>query len=536
MSSIYRCDNGFTQLSSRRDFGASETKLFRCQPSADFGANASIANIGASETKLYQFKCFVKIEDGKLYIPNFDRIRDTLLDRLRERSEPKLHMLQELIEYDEYDINPEAYELIEPFNPEIKSSTLASVENSKNEDDNEDDSISKKVKDELEIVIKNETSKENLMNTLSKRSLGSPQKENSLTAKNKASKLAESSSTYSKSSNDEIVAESSLIAIEEPSEQTGFGKPSKTEACFNHIDSRLQNEDHSSRRDIDKLFMTATSEHEPQAAKTNIYEEKASHTLGDEGEQLVFKQLQRLFPTFETRLVSSIAHVADIHLIDENRCFVFEIKNKSSVSNDDLVKFDSDLATLRSKNDMQYIGVFISLRSPIVKFGKCFIANDRCYLAQEYANDECLKLVIDMYRNIICKTRSYELVETKKFEIPANVYTLISRLRAEYSTLNSNRDYYTQQLEFNRKSSGLMNELLARVDVQLHFIDFINKEFAELPTVDVPVNEDEERLKEYLKTNRKPLKRELLIQFPSLTCIRNMSMKEIKERYMSKLE
>ena len=482
MSLIFRCDCSQLQ-SSRRDFGA----------------NASIANIGASETKLYQFKCFVKIEDGKLYIPNFDRIRDTLLDRLRERSEPKLHMLQELIEYDEYDINPEAYELSEPFNPEIKSSTLASVENSKNEDDNEDDSISKKVKDELEIVIKNETSKENLMKY---------QKENSLTAKNEASKLAESSSTYSKSSNDEIVAECSLIAVEE----------------------------YSSRRDIDKLFMTATSEHEPQAAKTNIYEEKASHTLGDEGEQLVFKQLQRLFPTFETRLVSSIAHVADIHLIDENRCFVFEIKNKSSVSNDDLVKFDSDLATLRSKNDMQYIGVFISLRSPIVKFGKCFIANDRCYLAQEYANDECLKLVIDMYRNIICKTRNYEPVETKKFEIPANVYTLISRLRAEYSTLNSNRDYYTQQLEFNRKSSGLMNELLARVDVQLHFIDFINKEFAELPTVDVPINEDEERLKEYLKTNRKPLKRELLIQFPSLTCIRNMSMKEIKERYTSKLE
>ena len=490
MSSICRCDSG-----------ASETKLFRCQPSADFGANGE---------KLYQFKCFVKIEDGKLYIPNFDRIRDTLLDRLRERSEPKLHTLQELIEYDEYDINPAAYELCEPFNPEIKSSTLASIENSKNEDDDENGSISKKVNefidrinDELEIVIKNETSKENLMKY---------QKENSLTTKNEASKLAESSLTYSKSSNDEIVAESSLIAIEEPS---------KTEACFNHID---------------KQFMTATSEHEPQAAETNIYEEKASHALGDEGEQLVFKQLQRLFPTFETRLVSSIAHVADIHLIDENRCFVFEIKNKSSVSNDDLVKFDSDLATLRSKNDMQYIGVFISLRSPIVKFGKCFIANDRCYLAQEYANDECLKLVIDMYRNIICKTRSYEPVETKKFEIPANVYTLISRLRAEYSTLNSNRDYYTQQLEFNRKSSGLMNELLARVDVQLHFIDFINKEFAELPTVDVPVNEDEERLKEYLKTNRKPLKRELLIQFPSLTCIRNMSMKEIKERYMSKLE
>jgi len=517
------------------------SSIYRGQPSADFGANG--------EKLYYRFKCFVKIEDGKLYIPNFNRIRDTFLDRLRERSEPKLHMLQELIEYDEYDINPEAYELSEPFNPEIKSSTLASVENSKNEDD-ENSSISKKVKDELEIVIKNEASKENLM-----------KEPHSSTAKNEASKLAESSSTYSKSSNDEIVAECSLIAVEEyseevvsapkPSEQTEFGKPSKTEACFNHIDSRLQNEDHSSRRDIDSrlrnedhssrrdidnLFTIAASEHEPQAAKTNIYEEKASHALGDEGEQLVFKQLQRLFPTFETRLVSSIAHVADIHLIDENRCFVFEIKNKSSVSNDDLVKFDSDLATLSSKNDMQYIGVFISLRSPIVKFGKCFIANDRCYLAQEYANDECLKLVIDMYRNIICKTRSYELVETKKFEIPANVYTLISRLRAEYSTLNSNRDYYTQQLEFNRKSSGLMNELLARVDVQLHFIDFINKEFAELPTVDVPVNEDEERLKEYLKTNRKPLKRELLIQFPSLTCIRNMSMKEIKERYMSMLE
>ena len=137
-----------------------------------------------------------------------------------------------------------------------------------------------------------------------------------------------------------------------------------------------------------------------------------------------------------------------------------------------------------------------------------------------------------MYRNIICKVET-KTTETQNYEIPANVYTLMARLKAEYSSLNSNREYYLQQLEFNRKSSGMMNELLARVDVQLQFINFINNEFKELEPITIHIDSEEERLREYLKENRKARKKELLTQFPTLTCIRNMRLSEIKERFGS---
>ena len=264
----------------------------------------------------------------------------------------------------------------------------------------------------------------------------------------------------------------------------------------------------------------------------------AAPELGEIGEEAIFDLVTSTFPTFENSLVSSTAHVADIHSIDLDHklMFVYEVKNKRSITAEDVSKFGRDLETLTQQHpDHKIIGIFISLNCPIPKIGYCAIEFDRCYLATHYVCTDVLELVISMYTRILTRIERHD--DRIQYDVPVQVYRLLSELRGQYSTLVSNRDAYEEQIRMNTKSSELMQNLLAKTNVQLDFVTYINTEFGDIlgqsDVVNAIAANDETRLRAYIqsKGKSKVTKKELLQQFPGITKLRDMTIATIRSQY-----
>lgn len=262
----------------------------------------------------------------------------------------------------------------------------------------------------------------------------------------------------------------------------------------------------------------------------------SSYTLGEIGENLLFSLILSSCPTFVTERTNTISHVCDIHSTDEESHikYVYEVKNKSQLTNDDLSKFASDIDNLKSTYPTyKIIGIFISLNAPIPKFGHLFINTDVCYISKDYVNKHCLKLIVNMYRNVFTKIKQTPDVERKEYIIPANVYKLLGQLKVEYMSIIESKSLITQQIEINKTSTSSMLLLLSKYNLQLEFINFINKEFLDIKN-EVNVEQDDyAALCAYLKsTPKKQIKKsELLTKFPSITKLREMKLADIITNY-----
>ena len=267
---------------------------------------------------------------------------------------------------------------------------------------------------------------------------------------------------------------------------------------------------------------------------------KSNVELGKTGEEYVYDLILKAFPRFENILVSETSHVADIHSVDVNNklMFVYEVKNKKGLTVEDINKFDRDLKLLkRCHPNYKVIGIFTSLNVPIPKIGHVGIEFDRCYLSEGYVSIECLKLVIGMYTAIFSKVEKPK--EKVNYEIPTSVYKLLSELRSQYVDLTSAQEIYKEQLEMNKKSSSFMMDLLAKTNIQIHFINFINNEFKDvLDNEEAQAelnNMDEERLREYIKSTprSKITKKYILETYPSISRLRKMKLQEILDEFLS---
>lgn len=256
--------------------------------------------------------------------------------------------------------------------------------------------------------------------------------------------------------------------------------------------------------------------------------------LGSSGENLVYNLVVKSFPTYENILVSSTAHVADIHSADLNNniMYVYEIKNKKSLTAEDIDKFDRDLQALsKIYPDHKIIGVFISLNCPIPKIGHLQIDFDKCYLSEDYVNEECLKLVISMYSTIF--SRMERPSNKVNYEIPSSVFRLLAEIRSQYNSLIASKDMYEEQLKMNKRSSAFMHDLLAKTEVQISFINYINDEFKDvLDSNDAHQelkNIDEDKLREYIRSTprSKITKKHILETYPSITRLKMMKLGDI---------
>lgn len=272
-----------------------------------------------------------------------------------------------------------------------------------------------------------------------------------------------------------------------------------------------------------------------------------SQELGVKGEEEIFEIIKSSFPDYENLLVSKISHISDIHSIDRKNklLYVYEIKNKSYITSDDLTKFNKDLQTVREKFvDLKAIGIFISIHSPIPRIGNLSIKLDKCYLTKEYVNAECIKLIVNMYSNILSKTDKSDIPKNK-YIIPNEVYRLISELKSQYSILNANKEIYENQIKMNDKSTGFMHELLAKTKIQLSFIEFLNQEFEsdlsltnEVEKNNSKINKlEEERLENYIKsTNKKQIRKNKLLElFPNIDWIKTSTLNQIIDKYTKDL-
>jgi len=267
---------------------------------------------------------------------------------------------------------------------------------------------------------------------------------------------------------------------------------------------------------------------------------KSSAYLGEEGEDKIFKWLQELYPKHETIRTGREPHVCDIHSTDykNNIRFIFEIKNKLYINQEDLNKFNRDLTGIRESDPkIRNVGIFVSLHCPIQKYGNMSIGKNECYLSDNYVTKECLKLIIETYKTLITSTDENKKSEKNNFDVPANVFHLLAELRREYLNNKKARDVYLQQIEMNNKSTNMMTELVAKTNIQQEFINFINNEFKEILTdemISATLEEDKEKkLREYLKTKPKSMikKGVLLEEFPDIPDLKTMTLSAIIEKY-----
>ena len=265
---------------------------------------------------------------------------------------------------------------------------------------------------------------------------------------------------------------------------------------------------------------------------------QAPPMIGDEGEEFVYELITQSFPTFENIIVSSTAHVADIHSKDlsNNVLYVYEVKNKKHLTAEDVDKFGRDLEEMKKQEpNLKVIGIFVSLLCPIPKIGYLSIDFDRCFLSENYVNTNCLSLVVSMYSRIF--SRIEKPTERVNYEVPVAVYKLLSELRNQYTDLVNNKQMYEEQIQMNKKSTAFMHELLAKTNVQISFVNYINNEFGDLlETQDAQENLrniDEDKLCEYIKSTprSKITKKHILDTFPSITRLKTMKLADIITAY-----
>ena len=271
----------------------------------------------------------------------------------------------------------------------------------------------------------------------------------------------------------------------------------------------------------------------------------SSYELGKIGEMDVLKIIQEIRPEFETSLVSSTGHCADIHSLDYNNNikYVFEIKHKLTITKDDVNKFESDIINVQKmeQSSRNIIGVFISLNSETIpSIGKISISKDKIYLTKNYFSKSSLDIIfkmIETYFDVLNETNVHKSEAKRlKYEIPHNVLELLVKLRSEYAMLNKEMEIYLNMKSNTEKNLNSIQELIGKLVLKEQFIKFINSEFSDILPIlndDLTISE-EEKMKEYIKTHKKNTikKKELLSLFPTMqTKIASMKLSDLIDEY-----
>ena len=235
----------------------------------------------------------------------------------------------------------------------------------------------------------------------------------------------------------------------------------------------------------------------------------SSYQLGRIGEDTILHMIEKVRPAYDTKLVSSTGHIGDIHSIDYNTNikYMFEIKLKQSITKEDVSKFEKDVENIQN-GDMAYkvIGIFISIISDkIPSIGNISISRNKIYLTKNYVSENMLELIfkmIETYHTILESTGNE--IKSVKYEIPENVLILLSRLRAEYATLNQEKEIYMKMKSNTENNLVSIQELLGKLILKEQFVRFINEQFSDILPVIEPdlVMTEIDKLREYVRNNR----------------------------------
>lgn len=265
----------------------------------------------------------------------------------------------------------------------------------------------------------------------------------------------------------------------------------------------------------------------------------SSYSLGRIGENDVLKIIERIRPEYETTIVSSTGHLADIHSIDYNNNikYIIEIKLKQQITKEDVNKFDRDLENAKhSETSLKIIGLFISLNSDkIPSIGSMKIFSDKIYLTRNYFSENSLHLIFRLIETYSLLIEGHEKTNVH-YEISSNVLELVAKLRAEYVNLTKEMEMYLNMKNNTEQNLLCIQELIGRLVLKEQFIKFINTEFSDiLPTInDDLISKQENDMRAYIQsTSKKSIKKkDLLNRFPALsTKIGSMKINDLINEY-----
>ena len=265
----------------------------------------------------------------------------------------------------------------------------------------------------------------------------------------------------------------------------------------------------------------------------------SSYSLGRIGENDVLKIIERIRPEYETTIVSSTGHLADIHSIDYNNNikYIIEIKLKQQITKEDVNKFDRDLENAKhSETSLKIIGLFISLNSDkIPSIGSMKIFSDKIYLTRNYFSENSLDLIFRLIETYSLLIEGHEKTNVH-YEISSNVLELVAKLRAEYVNLTKEMEMYLNMKNNTEQNLLYIQELIGRLVLKEQFIKFINTEFSDiLPTInDDLISKQENDMRVYIQsTSKKSIKKkDLLNRFPALsTKIGSMKINDLINEY-----
>ena len=265
----------------------------------------------------------------------------------------------------------------------------------------------------------------------------------------------------------------------------------------------------------------------------------SSYSLGRIGENDVLKIIEGIRPEYETKIVSSTGHLADIHSIDYNNNikYIIEIKLKQQITKEDVNKFDRDLENAKhSETSLKIIGLFISLNSDkIPSIGSMKIFSDKIYLTRDYFSENSLDLIFRLIETYSLLIEGHEKTNVH-YEISSNVLELVAKLRAEYVNLTKEMEMYLNMKNNTEQNLLCIQELIGRLVLKEQFIKFINTEFSDiLPTInDDLISKQENDMRAYIQsTSKKSIKKkDLLNRFPALsTKIGSMKINDLINEY-----
>lgn len=265
----------------------------------------------------------------------------------------------------------------------------------------------------------------------------------------------------------------------------------------------------------------------------------SSYSLGRIGENDVLKIIEGIRPEYETKIVSSTGHLADIHSIDYNNNikYIIEIKLKQQITKEDVNKFDRDLENAKhSETSLKIIGLFISLNSDkIPSIGSMKIFSDKIYLTRNYFSENSLDLIFRLIETYSLLIEGHEKTNVH-YEISSNVLELVAKLRAEYVNLTKEMEMYLNMKNNTEQNLLYIQELIGRLVLKEQFIKFINTEFSDiLPTInDDLISKQENDMRAYIQsTSKKSIKKkDLLNRFPALsTKIGSMKINDLINEY-----
>lgn len=261
----------------------------------------------------------------------------------------------------------------------------------------------------------------------------------------------------------------------------------------------------------------------------------SSYALGKMGENEIYEMFRRTFPKFETTLTNDVSHAGDLQVHDpiSKITYLVEVKNKKTLTANDITKFEDDITRLKSTS-AKVVGIFLSLNSPIPKYGEMAVDLGHVYLSQHYVTPECIELAIDMFSKIVGDRMEGGSGQAVQYEIPKNVYTLVGQLQLQYHSLQRDKEDCELQIDQNGKSTQRMIAMLARIQLKLEFISFLNKEFKDVTgRQEVSMIEIEEtKLRNYLAMHSNPRKKDLIEMFPMLaTRLQALTLTNIKLQF-----